>query len=374
MSSYSERTSGTLRYSTDTGAECGAPRRNSRSNGPARFCACPARPARRRCRLSRGSDRPRAPRLQFDFLLLDKGEILDTGQPAEFVFPFRNAGHGDLVVEQVKTTCACVEAKKPEQPIPPGQEGVITLQYTLERTLGSFHQSAYVQTNDPVFPVIRLTASGNTQRSVSVSPKYLNLGKVIAKRPASILCAIQHSGDDPLQILGVETEGLGMQVKYRIIDEYLRRQRLVRTRDNSSRLELLFTFDQDILGERNVSIRIRTNIEGYEQITLPATAEVVLPIELHPSMLVFPQAEGRWTGARDVTAVSRTGELFRIVSVDTQDTPVACTFPLDPAREVDLSLAVKPGSQGVDSAAHILFELVRAREQWTAGLPLYFSP
>ena len=102
-----------------------------------------------------------APRIQFDTLFVDKGEVPLLGKPTAFAYPFRNIGTQDLTVTDVVTTCTCVKHEAPTTPIPPGGTGVVTLFYQPTAKQRLFNYSAVVETNDPLFPDIILNAAGN---------------------------------------------------------------------------------------------------------------------------------------------------------------------------------------------------------------------
>jgi hypothetical protein len=50
---------------------------------------------------------------------------INKGQVAEITWRFKNTGDKPLIVSNVVAGCGCTVADKPEEPIPPGGEGII---------------------------------------------------------------------------------------------------------------------------------------------------------------------------------------------------------------------------------------------------------
>ncbi len=56
-------------------------------------------------------------------------------------FEFINRGNEPLVILRVKSSCSCLKAKYPHQPIAPNQKGVIRVRYQIEKKeLGTFNK------------------------------------------------------------------------------------------------------------------------------------------------------------------------------------------------------------------------------------------
>lgn len=72
----------------------------------------------------------------------DVGE-LQRGTTIEHAYKLKNIGTEPLVVETIRTNCGCTVGDYPEQPILPGQTGVIRISYHA-RNLGYFQQKIKV--------------------------------------------------------------------------------------------------------------------------------------------------------------------------------------------------------------------------------------
>lgn len=78
----------------------------------------------------------------------DVGEV-PFGKPKQVEFPFKNISTEPMFINWVRTSCHCTAAKWPKDPVPPGETGIITVEYDA-LTAGSFYKIVWVLTNfDP---------------------------------------------------------------------------------------------------------------------------------------------------------------------------------------------------------------------------------
>jgi hypothetical protein len=62
-------------------------------------------------------------------LVYDAGDVVK-GEVIDAKFTIKNTGDFPLVLGEVKGSCSCTVAEKPEKPIPPGEEGVVKAHVT----------------------------------------------------------------------------------------------------------------------------------------------------------------------------------------------------------------------------------------------------
>ncbi|PVD51315.1 DUF1573 domain-containing protein [Terrimonas sp.] len=77
---------------------------------------------------------------------LDKGTITE-GEKIEVAYRFKNTGNKPLVIKDVRPSCGCTVAEKPEEPIAPGGEGIIKGVFNSANKLGPNHKTIHVVTN-----------------------------------------------------------------------------------------------------------------------------------------------------------------------------------------------------------------------------------
>ncbi len=63
------------------------------------------------------------------------GKVTD-GEKVKISFHFKNTGSQPLVISDVHASCGCTVPSKPEEPIAPGKEGVITAEFNSSGRVG----------------------------------------------------------------------------------------------------------------------------------------------------------------------------------------------------------------------------------------------
>ena len=81
-----------------------------------------------------------------DSINQDLGKIKEGAMP-EISWKFKNAGSKPLVIMSATGTCGCTVAEKPEQPIAPGETGVIKAKFSSEGRVGPNNKQVAVMAN-----------------------------------------------------------------------------------------------------------------------------------------------------------------------------------------------------------------------------------
>jgi hypothetical protein len=76
----------------------------------------------------------------------DFGKIAE-GKKLEVAYRFKNTGNLPLVIQRVQPSCGCTIAEQPNEPILPGNEGVIKASFNSEKHVGVNQKSLYVFAN-----------------------------------------------------------------------------------------------------------------------------------------------------------------------------------------------------------------------------------
>ncbi len=69
------------------------------------------------------------------------------GQVAELTWKFKNTGNQPLVIENTSVSCGCTIAEKPEQPIMPGEQGLIKAKFNSSGKAGPNNKQVTVMAN-----------------------------------------------------------------------------------------------------------------------------------------------------------------------------------------------------------------------------------
>lgn len=245
----------------------------------------------------RASDDP-SPRIQFDALLLDKGDIPrnspgGSGGKVVFDFPFVNLGQKDLIIESVKTSCNCLTVKKPEKPIAHQQSATITLEFQVGERQSSFLFEALVQSNDPSLPKVVLKAGGNLNSLLEISHPFVDLGDLIPGQKRRIIEYLHYRGEQDFQITRFHSSSKQVQLSLHeeltddLAREFFHDLGLKKKASREGKyLVIEFLCPEGPPGPLSEVVTLQTTLPQYETVTIPLRGKSVLPVRCFPSILI----------------------------------------------------------------------------------------
>lgn len=74
------------------------------------------------------------------------GKVTD-GEKVLITFHFKNIGTNPLIIAAVTPSCGCTVPSKPEEPVPPGKEGIITAEFNSAGRVGKADKYINVSCN-----------------------------------------------------------------------------------------------------------------------------------------------------------------------------------------------------------------------------------
>ncbi|MEY3442743.1 MAG: hypothetical protein RLZZ519_1024 [Bacteroidota bacterium] len=110
------------------------------------------------------------PEIKFEEETHDFGDLMQGGD-ASYVFKFTNTGSGDLLISGAKGSCGCTVPKWCSEPVAPGAEGEIRVQYDSNR-IGGINKSVTINSNAVNEPVKTIFIKGNILAKPA-EPNYL---------------------------------------------------------------------------------------------------------------------------------------------------------------------------------------------------------
>lgn len=103
-----------------------------------------------------------APRAVTPFTSFNFGDVY-TGEVISQIFVIRNEGDADLQITDFVSGCACAVTRS-DKVIPPGKEGIATLEVQTVSQSGGLYKTATLHTNDPERPAIEFALIANVLR------------------------------------------------------------------------------------------------------------------------------------------------------------------------------------------------------------------
>lgn len=90
-------------------------------------------------------ENPNAPEISFETETIDYGNI-EVGSDRIREFKFKNTGKSPLIIQNARGSCGCTVPTWPKEPILPGEEGVIKVDYDTNRS-GPINKSVTITSN-----------------------------------------------------------------------------------------------------------------------------------------------------------------------------------------------------------------------------------
>lgn len=107
-----------------------------------------------------------APAFKFEKEVIDYGTV-EQNSDGKRIFEFTNTGKSPLIINSVRSSCGCTVAKRPEQPIMPGEKGSIEVVYATNR-IGPFSKTITIFSNASE-PNKVVSIKGNVKKESSLS-------------------------------------------------------------------------------------------------------------------------------------------------------------------------------------------------------------
>lgn len=98
------------------------------------------------------------PKIKFESEVIEYGVIQQDANGCREV-KFTNVGKEPIILQNVSSSCGCLTATWPKEPIAPGKSGVIKVHYDTKR-VGKFEKTITIQSNDVDRPSIVLKIKG----------------------------------------------------------------------------------------------------------------------------------------------------------------------------------------------------------------------
>jgi hypothetical protein len=96
------------------------------------------------------------PEIKFEEEVFDFGKITE-GEKVSHAFRFTNSGKTNLIISGASGSCGCTVPEYPQEPIAPGDEGIINVVFNSEGKHGMQEKTVTVVTNcEPATRVIRI--------------------------------------------------------------------------------------------------------------------------------------------------------------------------------------------------------------------------
>jgi len=127
------------------------------------------------------------------------------GELIRHSFKISNKGGAPLTITQVKPSCGCTTAAKPDKPIEAGQVGEVTLEIDTKKFSGTIKKTADISSNASPTPT-KVSMSGKVDPFFTVEPPAPKIDIVRGVPVQPIKITLKKSSSMPLAVKEVKTE------------------------------------------------------------------------------------------------------------------------------------------------------------------------
>ena len=272
------------------------------------------------------------PQLVIEEPVFDFGTV-EQGASVEHTFRVRNAGHAELRLDHVKTSCGCLAGLASAPDIPPGAEGRVNVVLDTARIAGHTTKVVTVYTNDPAAPSAGLALTGTVATDIVASPSPLYLGKL--RRGETVEREIRVSPgrvDATYEVTTVEHTNPAVRTS------------LERLPDGSGQRIVVTLAPHVPLGRFNDQLVLRTTSPRQSSLAVSVFGSVEGDVVVLPPQITFGLARAGVTAERDLYIRNRGARPVVVTRVLAPDRIVSYQLDtLQEGQEYRLTLRLRAG-------------------------------
>ena len=232
------------------------------------------------------------PRLTVEPALRHEFGDMALGDTGRHTFVIRNEGEGPLRLKAKATTCKCTLSDLEESTIPPGGSKDVELEWTPKNSAAEFVQYAYVATNDPETPELKLEIAGRVAMPIMLQPagEIWDIGTVAESGPPTeFVGAVASELETDLRVTGSRGSADYLSVSAEpFTDEQLERIAQESGGQVASGAAVTVTVEPGMeVGRFRVPLTLTTNSEKVPEVTVYITGTRAGP---------FAMLGGGWNG------------------------------------------------------------------------------
>lgn len=218
--------------------------------------------------------------LYFETLEHDFGSV-NEGEKPNYTFVFTNTGNQPLHLVNVRPSCGCTTPSYSTDPIGPGEQGEIVVEYNSQGRPGEFtkHIEVEAEGTDPSNSTARLEITGTVipasldngvaQGNVSFDADVHNYPSLKADEPAHHVFRMENTGERPIRIEGAHSYPEGAEVTFperpvfpdEVVEITVHVPSVGAVMDAQGRMDVAIVLDTDDAAQPAKSLRLRGQVE-----------------------------------------------------------------------------------------------------------------
>ena len=212
-------------------------------------------------------------KISFEEQVYDFGKIY-IGESVKHAFKFKNLGEGELIINNVKSSCGCTAALVSKNILHKEEKGEVEVKFNSGHYVGKVTKSVVVNSNDPENSKYKLTITGEVIEEVSVNPKRINFGIIRRGDSCTKNVEIKTVPELKIDIKKVESPNPYITIKKN------------KTGENNYAYQVIIS-EYDYIGKFNGIVFIYTSSSKQERIDVPFSGEIVGDLTFYPEVLSF---------------------------------------------------------------------------------------
>lgn len=202
-------------------------------------------------------------------------DTMQQGRRKSHTFVFKNLGTAPLTLSVGQPTCKCTVGSVTDRPIPPGESGTVTLEWTALTGSGPFRQSAPVYTNDPLNSTIQLVIHGDVTEAEGIEPRELTFDTVPAGESKSASVFVMAMLQDDLVVSDPQLSDATSRDKFDVKIEPVAPADLPNPKAKSGVLVTVTAKPGLPIGRFNQWLAVKSNLEDGDHLEIPVSGRVV---------------------------------------------------------------------------------------------------
>jgi len=214
------------------------------------------------------------PKIIFEEQKYDFGKIY-IGEISEHRFKFKNSGSGELVINNVKSTCGCTAVLVSKNTLLKNEVGEVIVRFHAGHNAEKVTKSITITSNDPDTPEFKLSIAGEIIEEISINPMQINFG--IVRYGTLCTRSIEIKTEPDRNVFITNVESLNPHIKVHQIK-------------NINKNTFLFQIsipNTNYLGSLNGNIFVYTNSNIKKRIDIPVYGEIIGDFVFYPKTLYF---------------------------------------------------------------------------------------
>lgn len=115
----------------------------------------------------------------FDTKHIKADKMTENDKPVTFTYGFRNTGIRKVKINNIVTTCSCLNAYCDKEVVSPGETAEISVRFNPDGHPGKYDRNIYVYTKTDDSPAAVLTLSVDVENGMDLSGRYpINMGDI----------------------------------------------------------------------------------------------------------------------------------------------------------------------------------------------------